>query len=69
MAYIEIDNFVTKFKSLLSAGVQASLKLNVVDSEVFVALEANLGNVPVRTCNINNSPRRGLSYFRRHKRR
>ena len=70
MAHIEIDSFVSKFKSLVSAGVKASLKFNSLNSEVSVALEANLGSLPVKTwCSLNNSPRRGPSYFRRQQKR
>ena len=69
MAHAEIDNFVSKFKSLLSAGVQASLKINALNNEVSVALEANLGSVIDKNYDLKNSPRRGPSYYRRQQRR
>ena len=70
MAHIEVENFVSKFKSLVSAGVQVSLRFNLLNSEISDALEANLGSFPVETySSLNNSPRRGPSYFRRQQRR
>ena len=65
MAHAEIDNFVSKFKSLLNAGFQASLKFNALNSEVSVALEASLGSVLDSKYGMNITPPRGPSYFRR----
>ena len=69
MAQTEIDNFISKFKSLVSAGIEASLKLNTLNSEVTVSLEANLGRLHAGTGTCSSPRRRGPSYFRRQQRR
>ena len=43
MTIREIDSFVVKFKYLLNAGFEASLKFSSRNGEAIATLEANLG--------------------------
>ena len=73
MSYVELDSFIGKYKFLVSAGIEATLKFDSCNGEVKVSLEANLGKVSVndwhqkRFPNVSNS--RGPSYERRQQRR
>ena len=69
----EIDSFIGKYKFLINAGIKASLKINNLDGEIHVALEANLGALNEQSLSPTRSwfpgLRRGPSYERRQIRR
>ena len=80
MACVELDSFLTKFKSLQFAGIEATLTVESKNGEAFVTLKAGLGYLqpppdgfpPPRGYHGHGRHQRvhrGPAYFRRQERR
>ena len=67
MAFIEIDSFVAKFKTLWHAGLEASLNIEAENGKAYVTLKAGLGHIPPPPPHDGYVPRfgRGPAYHRR----
>ena len=72
MGHVEIDSFVSKFKMLWSAGVDASLNFESKPGEVFISLNCKVGRVlppPAVPLSSVVPKHRSPSYYRRQARR
>ena len=76
MACTELDSFLSKFKHLQFAGIEATLTVESKNGEAFVTLKAGLGHLqppvgfpPPHGYGVPRRVHRGPAYFRRQERR
>ena len=74
--YLQVDSFVTKFKSLISVGCEASLNFKTENGKISATINADFLMPSADDCYSNSSSprssnccRRGPAYFRRQIRR
>ena len=69
---MEIQSFITKFKSLACAGLKADLNISFENGEVLIAFNVNLGSISSFALNRHGplrKRRRPPSYYRRQLKR
>ena len=70
MSHCEVDSFLTKFKQLWHAGIEATLTVKTVNGGSSIALTAGLGPIPGLPHHVHPSRQhRGAAYYRRQERR
>ena len=66
MSHCEVDSFLTKFKQLWHAGIEATLTVKTVNGGATIALTAGLGPIPGLPHHVHHSwQHRGAAYYRR----